>query len=75
MDPTTCSATYKKFPLFSRSLAHGPFLFYLFLALSFIFQIHSFQLTAAVSGDPGLYNLELTVHVIMFPLKLLGFIY
>ena len=35
--------------------------------------LDSFQIIAAVSGDPVLYNLELTVHIIIFPLKLIRF--
>ena len=34
--------------------------------------LDSFQ-SAAVSGDPVLYNLELTVHIIIFPQKLIRF--
>jgi len=45
--------------------------FILLIFHSKFYFLDSFQISAAVSGDPVLYNLELTVHVIIiFPQKL-----
>jgi len=48
--------------------------FILFIFHSNFYFLYSIQVSAAISGDPVLYNLELTVHVIIiFPQKLIRF--
>jgi len=71
MNPSTHSASLKKIHLFLQILVES--LFYVFIFQSKFHFVDSFQIAPVVSGKPVLQNLELAVHIIVYPQRLFRF--
>ena len=66
VNPSTCSASLKKNPPIFMKLSWRSFLFCLFLTLKFHFLDLFFSNISCCDWNHELYNLKLTVHVILF---------